>query len=113
MILPHRIVRVTTSQYKSAGGDLGQLLYGDTRPTFKANIQAMSQEAAYSIYQKEISRPHIAYLSVRDAKGFDDQDIVIFGTRRFRVMAPPTIQEHGLSTDHGTILLQELDHAPV
>ena len=113
MILPHRIVRATASQYKSGSGDLGQLEYSDSRPTFKANIQALTQEAAYSMYQKEISRPHIAYLSVRDAKGFDDQDVVIFGTRRFRVMAPPTLQEHGLSTDHGTILLQELSHAPV
>ena len=113
MLLPHRIIRVSASQYKSAGGDLGQLEYSDSRPAIRANVQAESQEAVYAMYQKEVSRPHVAYMKVRDAQAFQDQDVVIFGTRRFRVMAPPTIQEHGRSTDHGRILMQEIVNAPV
>lgn len=112
MLTPHLIIRVPSAQYKSAGGDLGQLTYDGAQIPLRGMIYAMSQEASYSQYQKEVKAPHECITTVQRGKDVEDQDVLIWKARRFRVMAPPQIQEQGKRTDHVRILLQEISHAP-
>jgi hypothetical protein len=109
---PHLIIRVPSAQYKTAGGDLGQLTYDGAQVPFRGMIAAMSQEAAYSQYQKEVKAPHECFAPVLKGRDVEDQDVLIWKSRRFRVMAPPQIQEQGQRTDHVRMLLQEITHAP-
>lgn len=112
MLKPHMVTRVPSAQYKSAGGDLGQLTYDGAKVGIPGLLAAMSQEAAYAQYQKEVKAPHEFVCEPAKGRNIEDQDVLILGSRRFRVMAPPQIQEHGRRTDHVRILLQEIVHAP-
>jgi hypothetical protein len=84
---------------------------GSASAPFACQITPGTPESVFNDFGIELKRPHMMIVPVSMLSSIQVGARVVMGSRAFSVQAPPQIYSLGLSTDHLTVALEELEFA--
>ena len=92
------------SQTNATGAGVG---YG-TATTIKVQITPQSSGRVLADWGIDLQRPYLMLTQAANASYLTIAGMVTWGTRRFRIVAPPMTYSFGKAADHTAVVLEEL-----
>ena len=103
---PHTVIVRPPKVNKSPKG----VVNGTTFPeghTLQVCVTAKDPQELFDRTRVVYKNPHRMMMDLADAAKVPPQSDVSWGERRFKVVTPPRISQHGLPTDHASVMLEE------
>lgn len=103
---PHTVTIQSASANKGIDKRNDSLSYS-TGIVVKGMVTSSDPDATFNAWGIQTEKPSKLFINLTDATGIKLMDKVTWGARTFIVKAPVRISNHGLITDHATVLMEE------